>query len=76
MTMKIVIAKQARGVALAGFFLCLTGGWAVVSGGEPSGWKDRSSGAWTTTASNSRRPTAAPTVMIFYSPECPISNAL
>ena len=40
MTMKTVIAKQARGVALAGLFLCLTGGWAVVSGGEPSGWKD------------------------------------
>ena len=40
MTMKTVIAKQARGVALAGFLLCLTGGWAVVSGGEPSGWKD------------------------------------
>ena len=39
MTVKTVIATMARGVALAGFLLCLIGGRGAALGGEPSALK-------------------------------------
>ncbi len=75
MTVKTVMASIARGVVLAGFLLSLIGGRGAALGGEPSAFK----GVSLRGLDNERIKLAAPaggaTVLIFYSSECPISNA-
>jgi peroxiredoxin len=74
MSATTVIARLARELALAGFtFALIAAGGAV--GGEPSTLKD----ATIRGLGGERIALAAPeggaTVLIFYSPECPISNS-
>ena len=75
MLVKSVIATMARGVALAGFLLSLIGGSEAVLGGVPVALK----GVTLRGLDNERIKLAASaggvTVLVFYSSECPISNA-
>ncbi len=75
MLAKTVIARLARGLALAGCSLALIAGGGAAPGGEPSTPKD----ATLRGLGGERIALAAPeggaTVLIFYSTECPISNS-
>ena len=75
MTVKTAIATIARGVALAGFLLSLIGSRGAVLGGEPSAVKGVSLRGLDNERIKLASPAGGATVMIFYSSECPISNA-
>jgi hypothetical protein len=75
MSAKTVIARIARGVALAGFSLVLMSRGGAATGGEPTSLKD----TMLRGLDGERIPLAASeggaTALIFYSTECPISNS-
>jgi mono/diheme cytochrome c family protein/thiol-disulfide isomerase/thioredoxin len=75
MTAKSVIATIARGVALAGFLLSLIGNRVAVLGGEPSAVKGVSLRGLDNGRIKLAPPAGGATVLVFYSSECPISNA-
>jgi mono/diheme cytochrome c family protein len=75
MSEKTVFATIARGLVLGGFLLSLLGGRGTLLGGEPSALKNVTLRGLNNDRIKLSVPTGGATVLIFYSSECPISNA-
>jgi peroxiredoxin len=75
MSAKTVIARLARGLALAGCSLALFAGSGAAPGGEPSTLKDATIRGLAGERIALAAPEGGATVLIFYSTECPISNS-
>ncbi|MGP0068420.1 MAG: redoxin domain-containing protein [Isosphaeraceae bacterium] len=75
MSEKTVIVGMARGIVLAGILLAIGGGRGAVLGGGPSAVKDVTLRGLDNERIKLVAPSDGATVLIFYSSECPISNA-
>ena len=75
MSEKTVFVGMARGIVLAGILLAIGGGRGAVLGGGPSAVKDVTLRGLDNERIKLVAPSDGATVLIFYSSECPISNA-
>jgi len=75
MSMKSVLTLMARGLALAGFSLLLVSGSGTSLGVEPSALKKATLRGLEGEQVDLAAPAGGVSVLVFYSTECPISNA-